>query len=374
MNISVIVRVFKEAPEVLHLREVWTIGEAELSSEMRETLGLLDHELLHGVGQQVAWLCQAVLEFQDLQRLLLPRKGKFFNTNYFFYQGLATLREAVLCGLAGQYHASLAALRSTLEAHVAHHWWRIRLQDEEDFDRFYDVLEGRAGPTPFKNAAEFILNENPPSLDGWTLEAVQELYSRLCSYSHKALLHESFGPRQTDTPAVERVPALGVWLGGLRDTLCCLVDLAIAQDPQSLFPIEIHRKFGFNPPVGVFFDASNILALKKILGAERLGRYRDHFRSRQSVVDLMRFAESRPDLTNDEVLRSWPPRAEVPKDLPHDDLVLIGMAHVKAEMRALNWANAYSGVEARIEALGSDGIAVSGPDGPPSGPPAQKTG
>ena len=58
-----------------------------------------------------------------------------------------------------------------------------------------------------------------------------------------------------------------------------LLDLAIRKNPESLFPVELHRKFGFNPPLGVFFDHQNFVSIKAALGDEAIAVYRRSFQN-----------------------------------------------------------------------------------------------
>ena len=109
-----------------------------------------------------------------------------------------------------------------------------------------------------------------------------------------------------------------------------------------LFPVRLYRKFGFNPPVGVFFDKANFVPLRRAL-EESVAGYKHFYRSQQEVVDLLSFFNDRADIPLTEVLRTWTkedPKGENPDDSLETKIELRLML-MKAEVRALNWAFAY---------------------------------
>src|SRR5258708_9183878 len=128
----------------LSLLNVWDIQERELSEHGRDVLKFLEESdaKIKSDYRRLAWTGQAILEFQDLLQIILPESGPFLHINYLFFQSLDTLRQAVLTGLNGQTHASLAILRSALENFVFHYWWRTVLLKERTFEAYYAWLRG----------------------------------------------------------------------------------------------------------------------------------------------------------------------------------------------------------------------------------------
>jgi hypothetical protein len=105
-------------------------------------------------------------------------------------------------------------------------------------------------------------------------------------------------------------PEIHYWLSLLDQTQRVLIDIAIGNSPQALFPIEIHRKFGFATPVGALFDHSNFIPLSEALGDSVVAAYRKHYEGRNPPADTLRWANSRDDLTDEQVLKSWPKESE----------------------------------------------------------------
>ncbi len=137
---------FRGRPDLISLRQVWDIDDAELSPNGSTVLDRLKSsaEPMQKVYRDVCWQGQALLEFQDLQDMPLPKRGPWMmNMPFLFCESLSVLRQVVLCGLNGQVHAALAALRSSLEAFVCHYWWRRKLLDAEDYEPFYDWFFGK---------------------------------------------------------------------------------------------------------------------------------------------------------------------------------------------------------------------------------------
>jgi hypothetical protein len=287
-------------------------------------------------AQAAAWASQALIEFQDLQMLLLPEAGRFLNTGYCFHEALAALRESVVAGLNGQVHAALAVLRSALELHCFHYWWREELWSAPTYERFYRWLETGEGGAGFSQviAALFAQERLPP---GATTEThVREIYRRLCSYSHKPLLDEAITPLRANDPTESGAPALFLWLSLLGAAQRAMLDLAIAKTPLAIFPLPLARKFGFNPPLGLFFDAANFAPLERALGSQVIATYRDHYRDRDPPQTQIEWFESRPERSEEEILASWTAKTPLPgAGRPFEERVILGYAVVKSEMRAL---------------------------------------
>ena len=324
----------------LKLSDVWSIQVDELSEHARLVLSVLeaDDPQSKAVYHRLVWSGQAILEFQDLQPIILPKNGPFLHANFLFFQCLEILRQAVLSGLNGQTHASLAILRSSLEHLLFHYWWRSRLLKEETFAIYYAWLRNEPNK-PKDSTFSKVIKETFQQLDlppGSTDENnLRRLYEQLCSYVHKPLLSQSVTTiRGGNIPGIG-YPEIHYWLSLLDQTQRVLLDIAIGNSPQALFPIEIHRKFGFATPVGALFDHSNFIPLSEALGNSIVAAYRKHYEGRNPPADTLLWANSRDDLTDEQVLKSWPKQSQ-PNDAnePFDVKVFERSTYLKAETRA----------------------------------------
>ncbi len=126
-----------------------------------------------------------------------------------------------------------------------------------------------------------------------------------CSYVHTPIRDESFTMMNRGNVGFVGVSILRHWLAMALDVLRISLEQLVHVYPQCLFPVDICRKFGFNPPVGMYFDEYNFVPLATALGKDAIGicqaRLRDH-----EIVDMaMQVYESRPDLTPEKIRDTW---------------------------------------------------------------------
>ena len=337
---------FMGQPKVMPLRKVWDLEDAELSSNATSVVNGLESLPDREIYDEVCWQGQALLEFQDLQDMPPPKRGRWMsNWAYLLCESLNVLRQVVVCGLNGQIHAALAALRSSLEAFVCHYWWRRKLYLADDYECFYDWFNGKDQLRNFSRIITETLKEleHPPGVV--VFDGLKEVYSQLCSYAHKPLLDDAIiTMRGGNAPKISNQEIL-YWLLLVHRTQSCMLDVAVLSSPNSVFPVDLYRKFGFNPPVGLFFDLSSGYVLKKALGAERFDAYRRHFERLDPPADLIAWYNEHSDLSDEEILATW--KEESPsndKDRSSEERVVVRSCQMKAKMRAMLWATSYSDV------------------------------
>jgi len=298
---------------------------------------------LSNILRCVAWQGWAIQEFQDLQPVSLTGDGPFLSVNYAFWEAISTLRESVLSGLNGQAHASLAVLRSALELFTFHYWIQRRLDQENSAQPFYDWLLGTCAAPPFKNIAEDVFKRLDLPDGSTELDEFYDIYRELCSYVHKPLLRESLSTIRGTAVPLMNDQVLSFWLGLLFRTQRVMLDLAIAAAPQALFPVDLWRKFGFGDlPMGHFLDKTSYEILERALGKGVAEDYRRYYKERDPPAGLLQWFESRPDLTDEQILASY--NEDVCFDdaqSPFEERVARRWAVVKAKMRAMAQLFAY---------------------------------
>lgn len=347
MEFKATVITLRGRPNQIALRQVWNIDAAELSPNGSKTLERLEScaEPLQRFYRDVCWQGQALLEFQDMQEMPFPKRGRFMNLAYLYCESVNTLRQVVISGLNGQVQTSLAGLRSSLEAMVYQYWWRRKLFGADDYEPFYNWLLGkeRKGPTFALVIAETLNDlEHPPR--AVIFDELKSAYAALCSYAHKALLDEAIiNIRGGNAPQASDEETL-YWLSLLHATQRCMVDVVVLSSPLAVFPVNVYRKFGFNPPLGVFMDEFGAYPIEKALGDAAYKAYREHLKKVEPVRSPMEWYESNPDLTDEQVLASWHeegmPKQEDPGS-PFEEKVLLRATAMKAKMRAMLWAITY---------------------------------
>ena len=171
---------------------------------------------------------------------------------------------------------------------------------------------------------------------------VQRTYDRLCSYVHAPIREESVTMLNRGNVSEVGVGVLRHWLVLARDALRIALEQLVHLYPQCLFPVDINRKFGFTPPVGMYFDRFNFVPLEAVFGAARIDSWRARLQNHTMVEGAMNFYKSRPDLTDEQVLQTWDD-TEGPDgtDRDTDDPVVLWFK-VKARMRVLSMVLTYS--------------------------------
>jgi len=318
------------------LQKIWSLDDSEISKIGEATLSAFAKDSL---GAAIAWQGLAILEFAEIQDQTFPKAGPYFNINYFYFEACSVLREALVTGINGSIHASLAVLRPAFEMFVLHRHWKQRRQDAETYDEFYGWFNGSAKAPGF---GKLLTESYQPGFPGSvTSDDARKLYAKLCSYVHKPNWAESITTiRRGNVPGVPP-DLLAHWTQTLHELQRHIVDLLVRASPASLFPVDITRKFGFNPPVGVLFDHESYRILEKALGRDQAVTVRGAYNS-QGVPPEIEWARARPDLTDAKILKSWhdndTPRLE---GKTKADRIRMGRLMLKAKMRVINQSMAY---------------------------------
>lgn len=343
MYFSITTTYRKRAEKNLGLSKVWDLTEREISHLVKDSLLVLQsEEFLRMKSEHIAWGSQSLLEFQDLQSILLPKKGPFLNVNFLFYQGLSTLRESIVAGLNGLYHPSFSSLRSALEQFIFHVWWKIRLKKNEDYREFYDWLSGDKQSVSFGDAIREVYDKSDLPSQSSSISDCKEVYKQLCSYSHKPHIHESITTLRGTNATEISISVMNYWIELLELTLVSILDLSIANNPQCLFPVSIYEKFGFNPPIGLFFDHSNFVSIREWLGPKLTNAYILHYKNQTKLKELFEWYENRKNMTDQEILESWNDSWDPDDfDLPSEERIIVRWTVIKTELRIFSMAFAF---------------------------------
>lgn len=324
------------------LRSAWGLSDDELAPIALRNLASLKATPLRRPHRITAWTHHAIQEFQDLQSMPLGA-GPFPNqSNYLFHEGLFVLKEAVTAGLNNLFHGSLTLLRTSLELFLFDAWWKPRLEAQKDWERFQAWLDGKWSPPPVKNIIEDVYARLEFPQGG--LDFVTKVYAMLCPYAHKPLPTQSITRVRGTNESVQSQLSLEMWLIRLCGVSSTVLDLLIAQHPVCLFPVCIHCKFGFNPPLGAFFDRTNYIPLKHALVPAN-AIYKEFYESHHDVRDLLDWYNSLPELSEEQILASWTdkiPQGENKTD-PKQKIEMRNLL-LKAKTRSLMASIAYHGL------------------------------
>lgn len=336
-------RIYREPTGAISLRDVWMITDGEMNTAAGIALKHLQNEKeLAEPHREVAWLAQALIEFMDLADFTLQGKGRRQRKNYLYFEAISALREATLGMLNGSPRASTGLLRSVLEMLLLHCWWQKQISRTSSSKKFYDWLEGRREKPKFwdvvKDNFNFLGIPDYAAAKG----QIEQTYNRLCSYVHAPLLNESVTTLNQGNQGQVGITVLQHWLVLARDALRIALEQFVHLHPQSLFPVDVIRKFGFNPPVGMYFDKCSFVPLMAVFGAAQIETYRARLKEHDSVQFAMQVYESRPDLSREQILETWNDEneSETANDATDD---LDGLWYrTKVQMRNLSWMLSYA--------------------------------
>ena len=343
MEFFVMARIFRHPDDAISLRDVWTFADRELNvlgEAASRRLG--DEQRVANLHCEVAWSTQALIEFWDLVNFKRTGKCRVQYKNYLYFEAVHALREATVGMLNGLPRASTGLLRSVLEMVLLHCWWQKRIERTGNSKQFYDWLEGRRPKPKFRDMVENNLEWLVIPGAEAASKNIYDTYNQLSSFVHAPIRKESL--TMLNRGNVGRVGAgvLNHWLALARDVLLIGLQQLVRLYPQSIFPVDVCKRFGFNPPVGTFFDKFNFIPLEAVFGLTQIESWRSRLRNHPTVERAMDIYNSRPDLTEEETLQTWDyVKGSSSVDRDTDDPVARWFT-VKAQMRAISMRMTYS--------------------------------
>ncbi len=347
MKISVIYTYRTRIDLTLAINKVWNIEDRELNRIGQDHLNLLNDGIeLKEQFYNIALGSQCLIELLDLLPLILPKKGQFLNSNYLYCEGLSVFREAILAGLNGLFHSSFSSFRSALELFIYHVWWQKELRNSDDYSAYNDWLFGKErSQVKFSSVYSKVYNSFSIPKSASDRTKFREIYIKLCSYAHKPILKESITSiKQTNEPDAN-AKVLDYWAKVTKSVLEVIIDLMVIYKPQALFPQDIWKKYGFNIPVGLYFDKSNYVPFEAWFGARKIDDFKEHFIIRDDLVALIDALNKRELLSNDAIIASWTGSGEEEvDDLPSDNYetkILRRWAIMKARLRGTTMILSY---------------------------------
>ncbi len=348
MHFFTMIHIYRDPEDAISLRDVWTIADGELNSIAALAWEhLRSEDELVALHREVAWAAQALMEFADLIPYTRPAKGwdqyLLQYQNYLYFEATGALREATVGMLNGSPRAASGLLRSVMEMLMLHCWWQNRMSRKDSSSQFRDWLEGRRPKPKIKDVIEGNFKQLKISDDGSARNHINRTYKRLCSYVHAPIREESFTMLNRGNRRYVGVGVLRHWLSLARDVIRITLEQFVHLYPQCLFPVDITRKFGFNPPAGMYFDEFNFVPLRAALGGDAIETYRARMKDCEVVEAAKQFYESMPDLTRDQILATWvdDDGSEAPGDESDSPAAL--WLQTKMRLRAALMMHAYSG-------------------------------
>lgn len=253
---------------------------------------------------QFKWKVEAFLCLQDIFSMPVltgGNAGNLFQIQYFYYESKYVLTECILGGLNGQHIINKQGLRNFLEFNLLQNYFFAITQDAGSYQMFNDYMARGIKPsndTLLKKALP--ADEFCKPIKKRVQVELKNLSSR---YSHAYNPGDSpkhFGVYTPDTSFESLY--FYVHISAVLETVFWMYYVNF---PMLFFPVDIIRKFGFNPPVGLYITESTSGVIKKATSAADYTLFKDYAATRSVIGDLQHFYDSQPTLTDAEIWETW---------------------------------------------------------------------
>jgi hypothetical protein len=232
-------------------------------------------------------------------------------------------------------------------------YWEIYAENN-DYESFYSWLYQNGKKPGFGKATDYIFNQLPekeilnPQRLHLLKKTLKKLYGIFCSYNHTPKMQESTVTRSGFTNiSLEDFFYAFIHFNQLLRQICYLYTVTY---PISLFPVEIHKKFGFtNGPIGVFFDYCNFKILEKYLGESNLRQLKIGFSDSVRITNTLEMFDNQPSLTDRELESDWKRHLSQSKTEAKAEFLPQRLALKKAQDRSLKWALNYIATQEKFE-------------------------
>ena len=295
-----------DAPDTLF--DILQSKPDRVSIEAREIIESLETAGMHSAEEDwidFKWKLSAFYEIQDaFDAPLLAVKGSklnLFHLWYFYFESRSLLTESILCGFQGLYAASNAVLRLFVEFSVFQLYFYSVSHEQRSLERLESYFRDKRSPS-----WHTALQKAIPG-DGFCrpIKARLDFHFKGLSESAAHSYHPSFSPRShAQNPG--RSSFEGVYFWQLTRVVLQSVLWAYSINfPMAFFPKDTLRKFGFNPPAGVFVDDYCATVIRRGLGEEDYERFVAHAATQSKVADLLAWYNGRDDLSDEQVSATW---------------------------------------------------------------------
>lgn len=296
-------------PPERDLRSLLELDEALLNDFARDLLQLPPEGPVAGMLREIQHGVHAYHQFQDLLEVLLDGSSPMEGRHYPYYESIVYLREGLTALLLGRHLAAISLGRPFLELAVTHLYWRMK-GESIGFAEYYEWFEGDRRNRPFRNMLEWTVDNLPTAerVGGPRLArlrtALPEMYKKICAYHHAPRPKESMvtlGGGLSEPNVYPFMLAMTQWNILIRE----VVHLYVLAYPMSLFPVAIHERCGFAPPVGIFCDETASAVICRFLSPNAQVTLKEQLRGSDLVQERLAWFDDRPKLSEAQMEESW---------------------------------------------------------------------
>ncbi len=297
-----------------NLLEILGLNEKLLSDTANKTLNVFENnkdEKSISTYNNFKWKATAFTHIQDIFDSPLYKTGEVLNVFhiwYFYYESKYVLIESILSGLNGFYLASNALLRLFLEFSLLQNYYYRIVSNEISYQALELYFKNRHHPNWNTVINKCVENDKFTK----PIKVRLDLHLKALSESSVHPYHPDSSPKQFGSFLPE--PSLeGIYFWQTtRLILDAVLWLYYVNFPMLFHPVNVVKKFGFNAPVGLFIDDLGAYVIKKSLSSNDYKYFRNYSKEQQGVKDLFDFYNSRNDMNNEEILKTWDSKEDGP--------------------------------------------------------------
>ena len=325
------------------LRKVLNLNDDDLSKKSKLIIKFLeDSSEFKDKYSDLSWQVQAWFEFQDILETSFELQNgneQLINNHYCYFEATRILIESLITGLEGHFNASISLLRSFIELAVLEVYFKEKSTVDGNHKRFLRWFSYESGNTPFKNTVDFIFTKEENRNFNIVKDRINGSYKDTSIYAHKPRLNSSFTVMRKSNTLNPSLESIFYWAYFSSIVLQSILWLYVISYPMCLFPVDIVKKFGYNWPMGVFFDSSNSKILERALEHNDYIAFQNDLKNHPDVEKKMEFYNSTSSKNKEYIEESWTGLMDSNFENFHSKDERI--AAFKAKFRAISWALSY---------------------------------
>jgi hypothetical protein len=256
------------------------------------------------------WKVHAFLSIQDL---LFPQIFDGVNWDiilkirYFYYESKYVLLESIHSSLNGMYIGNNQLLRLFIEFNLLQVYYLNKGIREQSYSSFSEYF--KTGKKPGNNKLiETALPEDKfckplRKRIQWELGRLSNRFSH--AYTH-------FDSPKTMGVVIPHTSIDSIYfyvqVSAVLDTVLWMYYVNL---PMLFFPVDIIRRFGFNPPSGVFASPSTAVIIKKSMPEDDYILFKEYSGKKEIVNSHLDWFNSLPDLTDQQIWDTADERREL---------------------------------------------------------------
>ena len=264
--------------------------------------------------------------------------GFILMQHHAYLEATLALGDGLAAGLSGHPRPALAMLRPFVESAVT----EVYIHGDPSGRRLWDYLRYLAGTghrPRYGQMIDAIFKEPRFTAVASFREQIDTLYGSISSSAHAQTPDEALLHMRDGNQAVATYPELVFWISFLGIAVHRMLTLLVLRFPMTLFPVDIERRYGFNPPAGMFADETISASVREGLGVRHADALTSFLRDDEDVQSILDFYKRSPELTDQAIDADWERSRREGGSKPGQTVPRHGRwAMVKAEMAALQWA------------------------------------